>query len=333
MARPFGTTNGRDEVTLGASIGITIFPTDDGSVEHLLANATTARCAVQAAGGNGYRFFAAELNERLHQRMAIAADLRGALERGELLLHYQPKVDVPSGRVVGLEALLRWQHPTRGLVPPGAFIGIAEETGLIVPIGEWVLRTACAQLAAWARAGIAPVPVSVNLSARQFKAADLAGVVRRALDDAPLDPALLELEVTESLLMDDTRRTAGVLQQLREQGVSISLDDFGTGYSSLGYLKRFPIDCIKLDQTFVRDVVSDAQSGAITSAIIALGHSLGLSVVGEGVETAEQLAYLAERSCDVVQGYLFGRPMPAESVAALLSTGGRLPAVPALEEG
>jgi diguanylate cyclase (GGDEF)-like protein len=324
MTHPFTVPGGRGEVTLGASIGITIFPTDQGDVEQLIGNATSAQCAVQKGGGNGYHFFSAELNARLQHRMAIEADLRHALDRGQLLLHYQPKVDVASGRVRGFEALLRWQHPERGLVSPVDFIPVAEDTGMIVPIGEWVLRQACAQIAEWQAAGLPVVSVSVNLSARQFKHADLAGVVRRALADADVAPALLELEVTETLLMEDTGRTVCTLQALRDHGVAISLDDFGTGYSSLGYLTRFPIDCIKLDKSFVRDAVTDRQSGAITSAIIDLGHSLGLCVVAEGVETREQLDFLAERSCDVVQGFYFGRPMPAAQVPPLLRESGAL---------
>ncbi|HEY0780583.1 MAG TPA: EAL domain-containing protein, partial [Gemmatirosa sp.] len=323
IRRPF-VVCGR-EATVAASVGVTTSPNDPGGVDELIGNATTALYDVQGAGGNGHRFYSTDLNARLHLRMALETDLRHALERGQLFLHYQPKMDVATGRVRGFEALLRWQHPERGLVSPVEFIPVAEATGLIVPIGEWVLRTACAQLAAWRAEGLPLAAVSVNLSARQFKHADLLSVVHAALADHAVDPALLELEVTESLLMDDTAHTVAVLQGLREAGVGISLDDFGTGYSSLGYLKRFPIDCIKLDKSFVRDAVTDRQSGAITEAIIALGHSLGLSVVAEGVETPEQLTYLAERACDVVQGYLFGRPMAADAAAELMQAAAGLP--------
>ena len=316
LHRPF--TVLEREVSVGATVGIAMSPNDAGGVDELLGHATTALYDVQRAGGGAYRFYSADLNARLHLRLALEADLRHALERDQLFLHYQPKIDVATGRVRGFEALLRWQHPDRGLVSPVEFIPLAESTGLIVPIGEWVLRTACAQLAAWRLAGLPGAAVAVNLSARQFKHTDLVATVHAALADHGVDPELLELEVTESLLMDDTARTAAVLQSLRAEGVGISLDDFGTGYSSLGYLKRFPIDCIKLDKSFVRDAVTDRQSGAITEAIIALGHSLGLSVVAEGVETPEQMAYLTERACDVVQGFLFGRPMPAEAAAELL---------------
>jgi EAL domain-containing protein (putative c-di-GMP-specific phosphodiesterase class I) len=216
---------------------------------------------------------------------------------------------------------VRWQHPERGLVPPMEFIPIAEESGMIVRIGEWVLRTACAQVVAWSDAGLPAVPVSVNLSARQFAHGDLVEVVRRAVFDTGIDPTYLELEVTESLLMDDRVRSAQTLDALRADGILISLDDFGTGYSSLAYLKHFPIDAIKVDQSFIRDIPEDAGSGAIATAIIGLAHSLGLDVIAEGVETAAQLAFLVEKGCDTVQGFYFSRPVAAEQLARLLVSG------------
>ena len=316
LSRPF--LLGTQEVSVRPSIGITVFPDDAGSVEQLLNNAGAAQRAVHDAGGTGYRFYAAELNARLHARVALEADLRHALGRGQLLLHFQPKIDVATGRVCGFEALLRWQHPERGSVSPADFIPVAEETGLIVPIGEWVLRTACRQVRAWVDAGLPALPVAVNLSARQFRQEGLVELVRDALAEARVDARLLELEVTESLLMEDTARTVCTLERLRGQGITIALDDFGTGYSSLSYLKRFPVDTIKMDKSFVRDVASDAQSGAIATAIVTLAHSLGMDVVAEGVETRDQLESLAARGCDTVQGFLFSRPVPAGEIAELV---------------
>jgi len=316
VGRPFMISG--HEVTVRASIGIAVFPDDAGSVEQLLNNAGAAQRAVHEAGGDGYRFYAAELNARLHARVALEADLRHALGRDQLVLHYQPKIDVATGCVRGLEALLRWQHPERGQVSPVDFIPVAEETGLIVPIGEWVLRTACRQVRAWADAGLPALPVAVNLSARQFQQEGLVDMVRDALAEARVDARLLELEVTESLLMEDTARTVRTLERLRGQGITIALDDFGTGYSSLSYLKRFPVDTIKIDKSFVRDVATDAQSGAIATAIVTLAHSLGKDVVAEGVETREQLESLAARGCDAVQGFLFSRPVPAAEIPALV---------------
>ena len=250
------------------------------------------------------------------------AELQQALESGALSLHYQPQVHVRSGKLAGVEAFVRWPHPTHGMLGPSDIIPLVDQAGLHVEFDRWVVGAICRQAKAWQTAGMPPLSVSVNLSARQFKHQDLVAVVRGALEESGVDPAHLELEVTESLLMEDTKRTVQMLEALREEGVTISLDDFGTGYSSLGYLKYFPIDCIKLDKSFVRDAVSNAQSGAITSAIIALGHSLGLSVVAEGVETVEQLEYLADRSCDVVQGYLFGRPMEPGRIPEVLGERG-----------
>jgi diguanylate cyclase (GGDEF)-like protein len=316
LSRPF--VVGTHEISLRASIGITVFPDDAGSVEQLINNAGAAQRAVQESGGSGYRFFAAELNARLRARLALEGDLRHALAREQMVLHYQPKVDVATGRVRGFEALVRWQHPTLGQVSPADFIPVAEETGLIVPIGEWVLRTACRQVRAWIDAGLPALPVAVNLSARQFREEGLVELVLDAIAQSRIDPRLLELEVTETLLMEDTARTVRWLEALRGQGITIALDDFGTGYSSLSYLKRFPVDTIKMDKSFVRDVASDAQSGAIATAIVTLAHSLGMDVVAEGVETREQLESLAARGCDTVQGFLFSRPVPHAEIPELV---------------
>jgi EAL domain-containing protein (putative c-di-GMP-specific phosphodiesterase class I) len=247
--------------------------------------------------------------------------LRRALERDELLLHYQPKVAVGSGAITGVEALLRWRHPERGLVPPAEFIPVLEETGLIVQTSEWVLDAVCRQLVQWKRAGVELVPVAVNLSAREFLAPDLASTISRILGLHGIDPSLLELEITESSLMVNPHEAARSLEYLKGLGVGLSIDDFGTGYSSLSYLKRFPLDALKVDRSFVRDITSDANDAAITLAVISMAHSLGLKVIAEGVETAAQLAFLAQHGCDQVQGYLLARPMNAEACARVLREG------------
>ena len=244
--------------------------------------------------------------------------LRGATERGELVLHFQPMVNLKSGQIEGMEALLRWNHPELGLVPPLDFIPLAEETGLIIPIGEWVLRTACAQARAWQDAGLPPLRLAVNLSARQFQK-DLVAQVASVLEETGLAPRYLELELTESMVMQNPEKAVATLDALDQMGVRLSIDDFGTGYSSLSYLKRFPIDTLKVDRSFVRDIPGDADDMLITTGIIGLAHSLGIQVVAEGVETSAQLSFLRAQNCDAMQGYYFSKPLPAPAFALLVS--------------
>jgi EAL domain-containing protein (putative c-di-GMP-specific phosphodiesterase class I) len=254
----------------------------------------------------------------------IESQLRSAQTNQELELHYQPQVNLVTGRIIGAEALLRWKNPSLGSVSPAKFIPVAEETGLIVPIGEWVLQTACAQARAWRNASQMPIRVSVNLSARQFKQANLLGMVTQVLEETQLDPTLLVLELTETSVMEDVDTTISILQQLKKMGVQISIDDFGTGYSSLNYLKRFPIDVLKIDQSFVQDIITDTNDAAIAKAIIAMAQSLQLKVIAEGVETQEQYEFLRQNGCNAMQGYLFSRPLNAIEFVALLTSDRRL---------
>jgi EAL domain-containing protein (putative c-di-GMP-specific phosphodiesterase class I) len=259
------------------------------------------------------------MHENATQRLQTEAQLRQALERGEFLLHYQPKLDLAEGTISGFEALLRWNHPQRGLMPPLEFIAILEDTGLILPVGEWVIGEVCRQLKAWQAQGMAVPPVAVNLSARQLQQADLAGAVERIVGRAGVDPALLEFELTESMLMTNPESAVEILTRIKSLGIRLSVDDFGTGYSSLAYLKRFPLDALKIDRTFVRDLPDDPDDAAITKAVIRLAHSLSLKVVAEGVENADQLRELERYGCDQIQGYYVSRPVPAHGCAALLA--------------
>jgi EAL domain-containing protein (putative c-di-GMP-specific phosphodiesterase class I) len=258
------------------------------------------------------------MNEQALERLRIEGDLRSAIEREEFLLHYQPQVDLRTGQLVGMEALIRWQHPELGIVSPSSFIGLAEETGLIVQIGAWVLRTACAQNKAWQRAGLSHLPIAVNLSARQFVQQDLAQMIATVLKETGLAAHYLELELTESLVMTEVERAVAILRDLKALGAKLSIDDFGTGYSSLAYLKRFPIDVLKIDQSFVRDITLDPDDAAIVTLIIQLAHSLRLHVIAEGVETHEQADYLRRQGCDVMQGYYFSPPVSAEAFEQML---------------
>lgn len=307
-----------DDVLVSASIGISVFPDDGEDADTILKNADTAMYHAKKQGRNRYAFFTRDLNERAARRFCLETRLRKALERNEFLLHYQPKIALDGNRVVGLEALLRWQQPEAGLIAPNEFVPIAEELGLIVPIGEWVLDEASRQTAAWRAAGLPPLPVSVNLSAVQFKQRRLAQTIRRILESHHLDPAFLEIELTESMLIEDTAASAAMLMRLKDLGCALSIDDFGTGYSSLSYLKRFPLDALKIDRSFVRDITSDKNDAAIVSATIALAHNLNLRVVAEGVEQQVQVEILHGHGCDEAQGYWFSRPLPAEAFAAFV---------------
>ena len=306
------------EIRVTASIGICLYPSDAQDEPTLMKNADIAMYRAKEEGKNTCKFYSAKSNSHSFERLALETSLRRGLERGEFSLHYQAKVDLRGGGITGVEALLRWQHPELGMVPPGQFIPLAEETGLIVPIGKWVLRAACEQNVAWRRAGLAPVRMSVNISARQFADEHLLEDIAEALAASGLEPSLLELEITESMVMQDAERAAVVLDAIKRIGVRLAIDDFGVGYSSLAQLKRLPIDTLKVDRSFIRDIPQDPGDSAIAEAIIAMGKRLRLTVVAEGVETSEQEAFLKAHDCDEMQGFFFSRPIPAEGFAELL---------------
>jgi len=314
-----------EELHLDPIAGIAVYPTDGHDFDVLAKDAEAALRLAADGGAQRYAFYRPELNRGANDRFRLESALRRALERGELELHYQPQVELVAGAIVGAEALLRWRSPERGLVAPGTFIALAEETGLIREIGEWALRQACCQLRTWQQAGLAVVPVSVNLSVHQFSER-LPGTVQRILDEFGIPPSLLELELTESASMADAGKSCALLAQLKEMGIGLAIDDFGTGYSNLNYLKRFPVDKLKLDQSFVRDIQHDSGDRAISRAVIAMAHGLHLTVVAEGVEDAGQLAVLAQLGCDLVQGWHFSRAVPAEDFARLLAAGRIIPA-------
>ena len=305
----------RHELSVSMSIGIAMFPKDDAGGERLVKSADTAMYRAKELGRNRYTFFTQEMNDRVESQLVLEAGLQRAVRNDEFILHYQPRVSAATRRVVGVEALLRWKHPERGLVPPGEFIPLLEESGLIVPVGARVIETACRQNKAWQDAGLPPMRVSVNISSRQFRTGSLEETVREALRASALRPEWLEIELTESLLVENSEHAVAVMERLKAIGVAISIDDFGTGYSSLGYLKRFPIDSLKIDRSFVRDLATSPKDAAIIDAIAALAHSLGIGLVAEGVEDAHQADYLRERNCTELQGYLFGRPVPPEEMA------------------
>ena len=312
---------GELEIFISASIGIAISPLDGHDVGILLRNADTAMYVAKESGRNNYKFFSNEMNLKAVERMALESNLRRALEKEELSLVYQPQIDTRTGLMTGVEALLRWNHPETGAISPGKFIPIAEETGLIIPIGEWVLRSACRQARSWIDAGFTSLCVAVNISGCQFKQGNLANLVRQVLEETGLDPANLELELTESILMDNAESAVNMLKELKTLGVNLAIDDFGTGYSSLTYLKHFPIDRLKIDQMFIRNITTDANDASISKAIIAMAHSLRMDVIAEGVETKEQKEFLATHDCFEMQGYYFCRPVSADKICHMLENG------------
>jgi diguanylate cyclase (GGDEF)-like protein len=306
------------ELHTSPSIGISLFPDDGLDGDTIVKNADTAMYCAKAAGRNNYQFYAAEMNLAATERLDLERKLRQALLREEFALAFQPQLRAIDQTPVGVEALVRWHHPTDGVIPPNKFIPIAEETGLIVPLGEWVLRTACREMKRWLDAGLPPIKMAVNVSARQLRRRDFLETVAGVLVETELPPHLLELEVTESVAMDNPEESIRLLQAVRQMGVTIAIDDFGTGYSSLAYLKRLPIDYLKIDRSFVADIEHDLNDRAIAFGTIALAHSLGLQTIAEGVETEDQLELLRTNGCDEIQGYLFSPPLqPAAAFAYL----------------
>jgi len=299
-------------------IGIDTYPAEGSEPRQLLERAETAAYCARQDGHGLFNFYSSQLDARALERLTLEGSMRRGLERDEFIVYYQPKVEIRTGRVTGFEALVRWKHPDLGMVSPAQFIPLAEETGLIVPLGEYVLRQACRQNKEWQRQGLAPVRMAVNLSSIQFQQPQLAGVIRRVLDETGLDAPWLELELTESLLMQNSQGAIETLKRLRSAGVHLSIDDFGTGYSSLAYLKRFPIQALKIDQSFIRESTSSPDDAAIVTSIILMARSLKMSTIAEGVETNAQLAFLRVLNCEEAQGYLFSPPVPAAKAGEFL---------------
>lgn len=317
--------NGR-QLAVSASIGVSVFPADGDQISTLMRQADMAMYEVKSRGRDGWMFFTESMNQLIQERLSLEIDLRQSLERGDFVLHFQPQWTIGGDRLVGWEALLRWTHPVRGAVSPATFIPVAEDTGLIAPLGEWVLIEACRTAAAWSEGGLAACRLSVNLSGRQFAQARLEEKIVEVLERSGLPPHRLELEITESVLMDDPQRASTLLRRLKEKGIRIAIDDFGTGYSSLSYLRSFPIDRLKIDRSFVSSCLTDPSGAAIVTAIISLARSLGITTIAEGVETEDQRFFLIQKGCDEVQGYLTGRPMAAECIASFLARPAATPA-------
>ncbi|MGK7904633.1 MAG: EAL domain-containing protein [Hormoscilla sp.] len=325
LAEPYELSDRK--VSIQTSIGISLYPDHSSNPDQLLVHADTARRWCRQLGGGSYEFYHRKMDAQKEERRLLEIDLGTALEKSEFELYYQPQCDITTGQILGMEALLRWCHPQRGRVSPEQFIPVAEETGLIISIGEWVLQTACAQAQTWYELNERPLQVSVNLSARQFQQENLAETVALVLSETGLDPQLLALELTETSVMSDVNASIGILQELKGMGIEISIDDFGTGYSSLNYLKSFPIDTLKIDRSFISQVTSNNHDAAIAKAIIAMAHSLQMKVIAEGVETAAQLAFLCEEGCHVFQGYFYSPPLPAVEFAQFLGANKPLPPI------
>jgi diguanylate cyclase (GGDEF)-like protein len=311
----------RHDLHVTTSIGVSVYPDDGVNAETLLKNADTAMYQAKEDGRHNFRFFKPEMNVRAVERQSIEESLRRALERREFALHYQPKLDLKTGAIVGAEALIRWTHHNRGLIAPALFIPVAEACGLILPIGNWVLRQACEQAKTWVNAGLPLTTMAVNISAMEFQDENFLEGVFSILRDTELDPHALEIELTESVLMKHPESTATILQALRKKGVQVAVDDFGTGYSSLSYLRKFPIDALKIDQSFVRQITAGVDDAAIVTAVINMARSLKLRVIAEGVETQEELDFLQAHHCDEAQGFYFSRPVPPSQFAELLESG------------
>ncbi|MCK7581647.1 MAG: EAL domain-containing protein [Chromatiales bacterium] len=331
LAKPFHI--GPHEVFVTSSIGITTFPEDGQDAQTLVSNADVAMFHAKKRGKNNFQYYASSMNVTAFEKLTLEGELRKAIERDELVLYYQPLFDCRTEHILGVEALVRWLHPERGLVPPSQFIPLAEESGLIVPLGDWVLRTACLQMKAWHDQGLDPIWVSVNLSSAQFRNQRVDQKLAKILRETQFPPRHLMLELTESALMQAEEGVEDMLAAAKTLGVRISLDDFGTGYSSLSYLHRFPIDNIKIDRSFVRDIISNQRNAAITKAIIALAHGLGLSVTAEGVEKQDELEFLRRHECDKIQGFLLSRPLPAADVVRLLKVPPKLVRTPQTTQG
>ena len=317
ISRPFELEG--HEMFITASIGISLYPADGEETSDLLKSADVAMYEAKTKGRNNYQYYSKSMNTKALEHLILSSKLHKALERGEFLLYYQPKQSILENKINSLEALLRWKPPDSDFVPPSEFIPLLEETGLIIPVGEWILRTACSQNRAWQEAGYEPIVVSVNISNRQFNQKNMIEVVTQALRDANLHPGYLELEITESMIMQDPEEAIAILQEFKNMGMQISMDDFGTGYSSLNYLRFVPLNALKIDRSFVMNLATSRSDAAIIEAIIALAHSLNLKVIAEGVETEQQLAFLKSRGCDEVQGYLLSRPLPVEEISRFLT--------------